>query len=200
MPGVVTLSRVGKKPIPVPPGVEVRVSGREVWIKGTKGELKELIPEPIEVLVEKNQILVRPTSETREAPALHGLVRSKLANMVLGVTHGFSKSLEIQGLGYRAQVAPGKLTLQLGYSHPVNFLIPPGIQIQVDPKQSQLTVSGADKHLVGEISAQLRILRPPEPYKGTGIRYSGERVLRKAGKTAAGVGGAGVAGGGAKKS
>jgi len=175
------VSRIGKQPIPLPAGVEVQVEGNVVRVKGAKGELTRVLPEAIQVAVEDGRIVVRRASDDPEHKALHGLSRTLVANMVEGVTKGYEKSLEIRGVGYRAQMVGNKLQLVVGFSHPVEVTPPPGIQVEV-PKPTQIIVRGIDKELVGEFAAQIRRVRPAEPYLGKGIRYEGERVRRKAGK------------------
>jgi large subunit ribosomal protein L6 len=178
------MSRIGKKPIPLPPGVDVVVNDSLVIVKGPKGELKRSIPEYIRVTKEGTQLLVRCESNADNARAMHGLTRTLIANMVTGVSSGYSKVLEIgaESVGYRAEMNGKNLVLYLGYSHPIEFSPPPGITITTDAKTRTITVSGIDKELVGEVAAQVRRLRPPEPYKGKGIRYQGEVIRRKAGK------------------
>ena len=176
-------SRVGKKPIEIPPGVQVSREALAVHVKGPKGEMTFRLGHGVEVKVEPKEIVVTQVGGGKQALALHGTTRAVLANMVLGVTKGFSKSLEIQGTGYRAQMDGRKLVLQLGFSHPVNFDPPEGITIKVETP-TRLTISGADKCLVGQVAANIRGYRPPEPYKGKGIKYEGEYIRRKAGKTA----------------
>jgi len=161
--------------------VEVQVEGNVVRVKGAKGELTRVLPEAIQVAVEDGRIVVRRASDDPEHKALHGLSRTLVANMVEGVTKGYEKSLEIRGVGYRAQMVGNKLQLVVGFSHPVEVTPPPGIQVEV-PKPTQIIVRGIDKELVGEFAAQIRRVRPAEPYLGKGIRYEGERVRRKAGK------------------
>jgi len=175
------VSRIGRQPIPLPAGVEVQVEGNVVRVKGAKGELTRVLPEAIQVAVEDGRIVVRRASDDPEHKALHGLSRTLVANMVEGVTKGYEKSLEIRGVGYRAQMVGNKLQLVVGFSHPVEITPPPGIQVEV-PKPTQIIVRGIDKELVGEFAAQIRRVRPAEPYLGKGIRYEGERVRRKAGK------------------
>jgi len=175
------VSRIGKQPIPLPAGVEVQVEGNVVRVKGAKGELTRVLPEAIQVAVEDGRIVVRRASDDPEHKALHGLSRTLVANMVEGVTKGYEKNLEIRGVGYRAQMVGNKLQLVVGFSHPVEITPPPGIQVEV-PKPTQIIVRGIDKELVGEFAAQIRRVRPAEPYLGKGIRYEGERVRRKAGK------------------
>jgi large subunit ribosomal protein L6 len=178
------MSRIGKKPIPLPPGVDVVINNSMVIVKGPKGELKRPIPPYIHVVKEGAQLLVRCESSEDDARAMHGLMRALIANMVTGVSSGFSKVLEIgaESVGYRAEMSGNKLMLYLGYSHPIEFAPPPGITFATDAKTRTITVSGIDKELVGEVAAQVRRLRPPEPYKGKGIRYQGEVIRRKAGK------------------
>jgi large subunit ribosomal protein L6 len=176
------MSRIGKSPIPIPAGVDVRIDGSSVAVKGPKGELSQQVPFGITVRVDDGQILVERLDDEREVRALHGLVRSLVNNMVLGVTEGFRKELEIVGVGYRA-AAKGKtgLDLSLGYSHPVVVEAPEGIEFAV-PQPTRIEVHGIDKQLVGQVAADIRSLRKPEPYKGKGVRYADEHVRRKAGK------------------
>jgi large subunit ribosomal protein L6 len=177
-------------PVSVPSGVTVSVSDHEVAVRGPKGQLKFECADPITVKVEGSTVTVARPNDDKRTRALHGLTRTLIFNMVEGVTRGFSKNLEIQGVGYRAQLQGKKLGLQLGFSHPVVFDPPVGIEIKVEG-QNKIQISGADKQQVGQVAAQIRSIRPPEPYKGKGIRYEGERVRRKlgkAGKTAAALG------------
>lgn len=177
------MSRIGSRPIEVPSGVEVRVEGSTVHVKGPKGSLSQRLNAEIKVSVADGQVAVeRPTDQQRHR-ALHGLSRTLVANMVEGVTDGFSRKLEIQGVGYRAEKKGEGITLHLGFSHPVQYPAPEGIDLQV-PQQTEVVVAGADKQLVGQVAAEIRSIRPPEPYKGKGVRYAGEQVRRKAGKTA----------------
>ena len=175
------MSRIGKMPITIPSGVDVSIDDGVVKIKGPKGELSQSIPSLIETEMEDGNLVVKRSDETKQSRSLHGLTRSLIANMVQGVTDGFSKKLEIQGVGYRAEVKGANLTLTLGYSHPIIFQAPPEIKIEVD--QNNVTVSGIDKQLVGQVASIIRSFKKPEPYKGKGIRYEGEQVRRKAGKT-----------------
>jgi large subunit ribosomal protein L6 len=178
------MSRIGKKPIPLPANVKVDVQGQKVTIKGPKGELVRMVHPELTAKVEGAMLVVtRPSDETRHK-ALHGLTRALLKNMVEGVTTGFSRSLEIQGVGYKAEVKPTGVRLVVGYSHPVDYKAPPGIKIAVE-NNVLVKIEGADKEMVGQVAAELRKVRPPEPYKGKGIRYVGEHVRRKAGKTGA---------------
>ena len=178
------MSRVGKRPIAVPPKTEVSYDGFEVRVKGPRGALAQRIHPEMKLEIGKDQIEVQRPSDGRLHRALHGLTRQLVANMVQGVTEGFTRQLEIVGVGYRAEVTGKRLVLQLGFSHPVVVVPPEGITFQVEG-QNRVTVSGIDKQLVGELAARIRRLRRPEPYKGKGIRYVGEHVRRKAGKTAA---------------
>jgi large subunit ribosomal protein L6 len=175
------MSRIGKRPIPLPQKVTVTVDGQQVSVKGPKGELSRTLPEEVEVVQEDGAILVKRRDESRVARQRHGLSRTLVANMVEGVSQGFQKKLEIQGVGYRAQVQGRNLTLNVGYSNPVQITPPDGIQVAVE-NNTNVIVSGIDKEIVGNVAATIRAVRPPEPYKGKGIRYSGEAVRRKVGK------------------
>ena len=177
------MSRIGRQPIPVPAGVEVSIEPDLVRVKGPKGELQERVVRDIVVEREEDQLLVKRPTDRGEHRALHGLTRSLVANMVQGVTEGFEKRLEIQGVGYRAQLQGQKLVMSLGYSHPVEIQAPDGIEFEV-PVPTQIVVRGISKQVVGEVAANIRKRRPPEPYKGKGIRYEGEYVARKVGKRA----------------
>jgi large subunit ribosomal protein L6 len=177
------MSRIGRKPIPVPDGVEIQVSPTSVTVKGPKGTLSERINPDMTVSVEDGTLTVARPSDRGEHRALHGLTRSLVANMVTGVTNGFEKRLEIQGVGYRAALRGSDLEMQLGFSHPVSVKAPEGIQFEV-PQPTQIIVRGISKQVVGETAAQIRKWRPPEPYKGKGIRYADEHVVRKVGKRA----------------
>jgi large subunit ribosomal protein L6 len=178
------VSRVGKKPITIPSGVDVTIDGSRVVVKGPNGTLEHDAPESITVAREGDEVVVTRPDDERENRALHGLTRSLVANMVTGVSTGFSRDLEIVGVGYRAIAqGPTQIELQLGFSHPVHFDAPDGITFEV-PAPTRITVRGFDKQLVGQVAANIRKIRKPEPYKGKGIRYSDERVLRKAGKSA----------------
>jgi len=177
------MSRIGRKPIPVPSGVEVQIEPELVTVKGPKGELSERIPRDITVVQEGEELIVTRPTDRGEHRSLHGLTRSLVANMVEGVTNGFEKTLEIQGVGYRAALKGSDLTLALGYSHPVEIPAPEGISFDV-PQPTSVIVKGISKQLVGETAANIRKSRPPEPYKGKGIRYEGEYVIRKVGKRA----------------
>ncbi|PIU55191.1 MAG: 50S ribosomal protein L6 [Deltaproteobacteria bacterium CG07_land_8_20_14_0_80_38_7] len=182
------MSRIGKRPVVIPQGVTVKVDGLKVNVKGPKGDLTISIPawDCIESKVVKEGFVVNRVDDTRQARIGQGLVRALVANMVTGVTVGFKKELDIVGVGYKADVKGSKLNLNLGYSHPIEFDIPKGIQIAVE-KQTHLTVNGADKALLGETCARIRRFRPPEPYKGKGIKYTDEVIKRKVGKAAVGA-------------
>jgi large subunit ribosomal protein L6 len=177
------MSRIGRQPIAVPSGVTVAIDPEVVRVNGPKGELSERIPRDITVTQEDDQILVTRPTDRGEHRALHGLVRSLVANMVTGVTDGYEKRLEIQGVGYRAALRGKDLELALGFSHPVSIKAPQGIDFEV-PQPTRVVVRGISKQLVGEVAANIRKQRPPEPYKGKGIRYEGEYVARKVGKRA----------------
>ena len=178
------MSRIGKSPIAVPAGVDVSVSGRRVSVKGPQGLLERLLPGEITLRQEDSTLLVERPNDERQNRALHGLTRSLVANMVTGVTAGFSKDLEIVGVGYRATArGPQQIELALGFSHPVVVNAPDGITFEV-PAPTRVTVRGIDKEKVGQVAADIRKIRKPEPYKGKGVRYAGEVVLRKAGKAA----------------
>lgn len=176
------MSRIGKLPVAIPSGVKISLDGTEIKVQGPKGALTQNLPERITVAVEAEQVVVTRPSDEKNDRALHGLVRSLINNMVIGVTQGFSKDLEINGVGYRAEIKGKTLTLALGYSHPVVYELPDGIEVEVD-KQTKLTVKGIDKQLVGSAAAKIRSFRKPEPYKGKGIKYADEHIVRKAGKT-----------------
>ncbi|HJS71751.1 MAG TPA: 50S ribosomal protein L6 [Acidimicrobiia bacterium] len=175
------MSRIGKMPVTVPSGVDVEVDGTHVTVKGTKGELSREFTDRVSFTLDDGVINVGRGDDTRESRALHGLSRALLANMVEGVSEGFSKVLEIQGVGYRASLQGSDIELLVGFSHPVNVKAPKGITFEV-PEPTRIVVSGIDKEQVGQVAADIRKVRPPEPYKGKGIRYSGEYVRRKAGK------------------
>ncbi|HYA39942.1 MAG TPA: 50S ribosomal protein L6 [Syntrophobacteraceae bacterium] len=176
------MSRVGKLPIPLPKGVEVTFTDSVLTVKGPKGTLQRAVPAGIEVLVGKEEIEFKRGDNSKEARSTHGLVRALAHNMVKGVSEGFTKGLEIQGTGYRAEVQGNNLNLSLGYSHPVQFTLPEGIKAGVD-RANVVRLEGIDIEALGETAARIRALRPVEPYKGKGIRYSGEHVRRKVGKT-----------------
>lgn len=178
------MSRIGRKPITIPRGVQVGIQGQQVEVKGPKGRLELRVHDLCSVKVADGSVVVGRGAEHRTARAIHGLTRALVANMVHGVTEGFERKLEIQGIGYRVQMAGRNLTFALGYSHPIVFPLPEGVTAEVD-KQTAITLRGVDKYLVGQTAAQLRALRPPDSYKGKGVRYAGEVVRKKAGKTGA---------------
>ena len=178
------MSRIGKKPVTVPKGVTLDLQGQEVAVKGPKGELRRALhPEMRLALADGSFIVSRPSDDKRHK-ALHGLTRTLVQNMVDGVSKGFSKTLEIQGVGYKAEAKPYGVNLIVGFSHPVKYEAPKGIKISVE-NNTTVKIEGADKEAVGQVASELRAVRPPEPYKGKGIRYQGEQVRRKAGKTGA---------------
>jgi large subunit ribosomal protein L6 len=178
------MSRIGKKPVAVPKGVTLDLQGNTVAVKGPKGELRRTLHPAMKVaLTDGNFTVARPDDEPRNK-ALHGLSRTLVQNMIEGVTKGFSKTLEIQGVGYKAEAKPYGVNLIVGYSHPVKYEAPKGIKISVE-NNTIVKIEGADKEIVGQVAAELRAVRPPEPYKGKGVRYQGEQVRRKAGKTGA---------------
>jgi large subunit ribosomal protein L6 len=178
------MSRIGRKPVAVPKGVTVQVQGNTVAVKGPRGELRRALHPDMQISLANDQFTVARPSEEKRHKALHGLTRTLVQNMVDGVSKGFTKSLEIQGVGYKAETKPYGVNLIVGYSHPVKYEAPKGIKITVD-NNTMVKIEGADKELVGQVAAELRSVRPPEPYKGKGIRYVGEQVRRKAGKTGA---------------
>jgi large subunit ribosomal protein L6 len=191
------MSRVGRKPIVVPEKVQIQAQGAVIKVKGPLGEMSRTLPQGFTIETGADKLVrVKLPENAEDMGALYGSARASVANMVEGVSAGFKKLLEIHGLGFRAAVAGEKLTLTVGYSHTVDFIVPKGIKAEVDAKTNVITVSGVDKELVGQTAARIRSVRPPEPYKATGIRYKGEHIVRKAGKTAAG---AGAGAGGAKK-
>jgi large subunit ribosomal protein L6 len=177
------MSRVGKQPISVPNGVNIEIGDGTVRVRGPKGELARQVPSSLSIIREDGSLRVERGSDEPQQRSLHGLTRSLLANMVTGVTDGFTRRLEVNGVGYRAAVSAGNLVLQVGYSHPVMYPPPPGITFAV--QGNAILISGADKELVGEVAAQIRRVRPPEPYKGKGIKYAEEVIRRKAGKAGA---------------
>ena len=179
------MSRIGKKPIAIPAGVDVKINGSEVTVKGPKGELKDTFNADMSIVMENNEIVVSRPSDNKEHRALHGLTRTLIANMVEGVSVGYKKELEVNGVGYRAQKQGNNLVLNLGYSHQVIMPEVDGITIEV-PNNNSIIISGADKQKVGQFAAEVREKRPPEPYKGKGIKYVGEYIRRKEGKAAKG--------------
>jgi len=178
------MSRIGKKPVPVPKGVTVSIDGSTVRVKGPRGELTRLVHAEMQVAVDGAMVTVARPSDEPQHKALHGLTRTLVANMIEGVTAGFRKQLEIVGVGYKAETRPYGLQLALGFSHPVNYKAPVGIKLTA-PQPTSIVIEGANKEVVGQVAAELRSLRPPEPYKGKGIKYADEQVRRKAGKTGA---------------
>ena len=176
------MSRIGKLPVTIPAGVKISLNGNEMVVTGPKGTLTQQLHERMTIAVETEQINVSRPSDSKQDSALHGLTRALINNMVVGVTVGFKKDLEINGVGYRAEISGKVLTLSLGYSHPVVFELPDGISVEIE-KQTKLSVMGIDKQLVGSAAAKIRSYRKPEPYKGKGIKYADEHILRKAGKT-----------------
>ena len=175
------MSRIGKKPVAIPSGVTANVEGQTVKVKGAKGELSFVVPDDVEVKFENAAVSVMPRNETKRARALWGTSRAQVNNLVVGVTSGFEKKLEITGVGYKAAVAGKNLNLSLGYSHDIVYPIPAGIAI-VAAKPTELAISGIDKRQVGQVAAEIRGMRPPEPYKGKGVKYAGEFIFRKEGK------------------
>ena len=175
------MSRIGKKPVAIPGGVTASVNGQVVSVKGPKGELKHVLVDDVIAKLDQGSIEVAPREDTQTARAKWGMSRTLLANLVTGVTEGFTKKLEITGVGYRAAVQGSNVQLQLGYSHDVTYPIPQGIQVQC-PKPTEIIVTGIDKQKVGQVAAEIRRFRPPEPYKGKGVRYAGEFIFRKEGK------------------
>ncbi len=176
------MSRIGKQPVAIPPKVKVDIKGDKVMVEGPKGKLNFQLPRRTSAKVDGTNVLVARQGDDAEAKALHGLSRSILNNMVKGVSDGFIKKLEIQGVGFKAAVAGKTITLNLGYSHPINYPIPDQIKVTVD-ENTKITVEGPDKQVVGQVAAEIRSFYPPEPYKGKGVRYAGEQVKRKEGKT-----------------
>jgi large subunit ribosomal protein L6 len=191
MTGIEAMSRIGRKVIDLPAGVTVQAEGTSLAVKGPRGTLRIPLPPGIQLEKQDGHLLLK--RDTDEQAALHGLARSLLANAVRGVTQGFERHMDIVGIGYRAESKGKSVTFTLGYSHPIDFPLPEGIALSVE-KQTHLIVSGADKQQVGQVAAKIRALRPPDPYKNKGIRYTGERLKKKVGKAAAAAGGAGKAG------
>lgn len=188
------MSRIGKLPIPIPPKVEIKVEGIHITVKGPNGTLERTIPATVDLVQEDGHLRVQRRDETRRAREQHGLARTLVANMVTGVTTGFSKPMQIAGVGYRIALTGRKLTINAGYSHPIEVELPTGIDVVIDPKATAIpgtrnqqgfnfVVKGFDKQAVGDLAAYLRSIRPPEPYKGKGVRYTAERILLKAGKS-----------------
>jgi large subunit ribosomal protein L6 len=177
------MSRIGKKPIEVPQGVNIELKQDVIKVKGPKGELSYIFPEGVKIAVSNGNVMVERKSDTKVDRALHGLARSLISNMVSGVSKGYERVLEITGIGYRAQVKGNRIVFTLGYSHPVEFELPTGVAAKVDEKQTTITLSGIDRQLLGQVAANIRELRLPDAYKGKGVRYSKERIKLKAGKT-----------------
>jgi len=175
------MSRIGKKPVVIPSGVTAELDGQTIAIKGAKGELKFTAPDEVAVTIDAGAVHVAPHGEDKRARAMWGMTRAQIANLVGGVTQGFEKKLEISGVGYKAAVAGRNLQLSLGYSHDIMYPIPAGVTITT-PKPTEITVAGIDKRQVGQIAAEIRSFRPPEPYKGKGVKYAGEFIFRKEGK------------------
>ena len=181
------MSRIGKKPVGVPSGVTATIDGQSVSVKGPKGELSRVFSSLIDIKMEDNQLKIARNSDNSEERALHGTTRAVLANMIHGVSKGFEVILEVEGVGYRAEMEGKNLTLFVGYSHPVKIEPPAGVTFETDAKTRQIKVQGFDKELVGQVAANIRKVRPPEPYHGKGLRYLGEKVRRKAGKAGKGA-------------
>jgi len=181
------VSRIGRLPVDVPAGVQVNVQGSDVHIKGPKGELQRTFSPLISIALENNQVVVKRNSDNPEERALHGTTRAVIANMVHGVSSGFEVALEVEGVGYRSEMEGKTLVLHVGYSHPVKVEPPAGISFEVDQKIRQIKVLGFDRDVVGQTAAEIRAVRPPEPYHGKGIRYAGEKIRRKAGKAGKGA-------------
>lgn len=177
------MSRIGKKPIDIPKGVNIKIAGRSVSVKGPKGELSWEHPAKVSLKEADGKLLVERADDSRPAKALHGLSRSLISNMVTGVSEGYVRNLELVGVGYKVQVQGQKLIFALGYSHPVEYDLPAGMSAEVDKKQVSLTLRGIDKQELGQVAAELKALRPPDSYKGKGVRFAGERIKLKAGKT-----------------
>lgn len=175
------MSRIGKIPITIPKGVKVALAGEVLKVEGPKGSLSQKVGTGVDITIDDGKVVFSRPAETREARTVQGLLRSLVANMVTGVTHGFERRLEITGVGYRAEVKGDSLVMSLGFSHPVNYDLPKGVKAEVE-KQTLITLKGADKQILGQAAANIRGLKPPEPYKGKGIKYQGEKILRKAGK------------------
>ncbi len=177
------MSRIGKVPVAIPDKVEVKISGQDLKVKGPKGELSLKIADKLSLVQEGKTLLVKPKDDSKEAKSLWGTARTLVNNMVVGVSAGFTKSLEFNGVGYKAAVSGSTLTLNLGYSHPIDFPLPAGVKAAVN--KNQIDITGCDKELIGQVAAKVRSFRPPEPYKGKGLKYLDETIIRKAGKTGA---------------
>ena len=181
------MSRIGRLPVVIPNGVQVNVQGSNVHVKGPKGEMKRTFSPEIEIAMENGQVVIKRKSDNAAERALHGTTRAVIANMVRGVSTGFQVVLEVEGVGYRAEMSGSDLALFVGYSHPVKVPPPAGISFEVDQKTRQIKVNGYDREVVGQTAAEIRRIRPPEPYHGKGIRYQGEKIRRKAGKAGKGA-------------
>ena len=181
---LINMSRIGKKPVIIPKDVRLELKDGQIFVEGPKGKLNRSVSSRITLEIKENQLFVKRTSDTKLDKSLHGLYRALIANMIKGVTEGYSKELEIIGVGFKAVIQGNNLNMQLGFSHPVNFPIPQGIKIET-PKPTQIVVRGIDKELVGKISTEIRAIYPPEPYKGKGIRFVGEYIKKKIGKAQA---------------
>lgn len=175
------MSRVGKNPVAIPDGVTLTLDGNKLTVKGKRGEMTYLTADEIETVIADNEVTIKPRDKTKRAKTMWGTTRSLVENMVVGVSDGFTKVLEIQGVGYKAQAQGKKLVLSLGFSHDVDFPVPEGIEIKT-PQPTQIEITGSDRQKVGQVAAEIRSYRPPEPYKGKGVRYAGEYIIRKEGK------------------
>ncbi|MBI4970350.1 MAG: 50S ribosomal protein L6 [Candidatus Omnitrophica bacterium] len=175
------MSRIGKKPVVIPSGVKIQISAQNIHFEGPKGKLDLVVHPRVKVKVDSSQVLVERASDQKEDRSLHGLVRSMIQNCIVGVTEGYVKELEIEGVGFKAQAKPTSVSFALGFSHPIEFPLPAGIKVET-PKPTQVIVRGSDKYLVGQVAANIRRLFEPEPYKGKGVRYKGEQIRRKQGK------------------
>jgi large subunit ribosomal protein L6 len=184
------MSRIGKKPVPIPAGVECKLDGVVLTVKGPKGQLHRDLHPNMQVTIEGDLISVTRPTDGRLDRSLHGLTRTLISNMVVGVNEGFSKTLNIVGVGYKVDLKGKALNLNLGYSHSIDYPPPEGVEFNVDNKKNEIVVKGLNKQVVGQVAAEIRMLRPPEPYKGKGVMYAGEKIRRKAGKTAAKAGAA----------
>jgi len=175
------MSRVGKNPVAIPDGVTLTLDGNKLTVKGKRGEMSYLTADEIETIIADNEVTIKPRDKSKRAKTMWGTTRSLVENMVVGVSEGFTKVLEIQGVGYKAQAQGKKLVLSLGFSHDVDFPVPEGIEIKT-PQPTQIEITGSDRQKVGQVAAEIRSYRPPEPYKGKGVRYAGEYIIRKEGK------------------